>query len=84
MPKPVSRVKRPLPVFCDCMRSQGSRGNAAEASQAQQVIDEAEKEGKLAQDAVVTEENLKTAGQSDEAVLSDAVTQNDLLTSIKR
>ena len=55
------------------------RGNAAEASQAQQVIETAKREGKLAADAVVNEANLKAAGQSEEEArtLNDAVVQNE-------
>tara|TARA_R110002049_G_scaffold4601_1_gene31676 strand:+ start:64896 stop:66377 length:1482 start_codon:yes stop_codon:yes gene_type:complete len=54
------------------------RGNAADASQAQQVIASAKREGKLAADAEISEANLQAAGQSEEEAkeLNDAVVQN--------
>ena len=54
------------------------RGNAVDASQAQQVIDGAKRKGLLAADADINEDNLKIAGQSDETakVLHDAAVQN--------
>ncbi|WP_372722150.1 prenyltransferase/squalene oxidase repeat-containing protein [Novipirellula sp.] len=58
--------------------SGGLRGNAADAAQAEQTIEEAKKQGKLAADADVTEENLRIAGQDAQKakLLGDAVVQN--------
>jgi hypothetical protein len=56
----------------------GIRGNAADAFQATEAIKVAKREGKLAQDAPVNEENLRIAGQDEEMAkkLGDANRQN--------
>ena len=57
----------------------GLRGNAADASTAKSVIQQAKREGKLPQSAPVNEANLEIAGQTEEQAkkLSDANRQNE-------
>ncbi|MEM9585967.1 MAG: prenyltransferase/squalene oxidase repeat-containing protein [Planctomycetota bacterium] len=56
----------------------GFRGNAADASIAQSVINKAKDEGKLAKDAPVSEDNLRLAGQDAKQAreLAEAETRN--------